>query len=78
MDVLVETLNRGDRLLLLNGKEVVIDKISKTGDKLWVAWRSREKFHRPHRLAGQWTYVGTLKPTRIGDFVSVAAVIKHS
>lgn len=71
MEIPVEEIQKGDRLDLLNGQEVIVQGISKYGDELVVRWRTGGKFPRGHRLEGKPALLGSLKPCRPGQTVSI-------
>lgn len=77
MDIPVEDFDRNDRVTLLNGTEVVVESTRMTDGIVRVGWRSRTKFRKPHKLAGEYQSVGTFKPVPVGGTISVQEHVKR-
>lgn len=77
-EVPVESLTRGDRVLLPSGKTVFVQRVDEHPDPrnadlpvLYVRWAAGQRLPNGHRLAGEPSELGSLKPLRPGDLVTI-------
>lgn len=77
MDVPVEEFREGDRVTLLNGRLVVVNKISRYAedDSVVVGWYSGPTFGPGHKLAGQRQQIGQFASRRPGETLAVGGRI---
>lgn len=75
MDVPVEELAAGRKLVLLSGKAVRVESATTDADGVTtVRWRAGAMYRSPHKLAGQHEDLGSFLPRRAGETVSVAGI----
>lgn len=75
MDIPVEDFNRHDRVILLGGRAVVVEAIEMNDGLITVRWRGGQKLTPPARNAGEFEHLGSFKPCRPGETVSVQELV---